>query len=327
MPNDTFRLSMQYGLWMCLIYGVLLSAACNSKMTDKITVPPHVELYPASNNGKWGFYDKDAHLVIPYQFDEVHFYHSGLARVKQDGKYGYIDDKGEMIIKPKYQEASNFHYTYASVKKGNRAFQINRSGKKMGKKFSYSLSTGCITPAVPADVNEYVTFNGEQYALVHEWIQFNEDSTSHEVIKDTTDYVFQSVNAYSRACILLEKDGKFAIYKLRPSRRHVDESDSINCMYVRSGTSINRIDFKYDHVNLNYQRFASGEQKYEVSKCEFKRNGKWGIVDSRGKELVPPSYQYIKVHSWNLALVEYQNAQFGYTNIHTNSEYFKRNVH
>ena len=72
------------------------------KNTDIFT---NLELFAfSSENGKWGFKNKDGVIVLEPNYDmvtELNTY--GFAGIKKDGKWGVINSKGEIIIEPIYE--------------------------------------------------------------------------------------------------------------------------------------------------------------------------------------------------------------------------------
>ena len=49
-------------------------------------------------DGKWGFIDRDGHLVIPTEYDWTGGFSEGLAQVRTGGDAGYIDTSGDLVI-------------------------------------------------------------------------------------------------------------------------------------------------------------------------------------------------------------------------------------
>lgn len=54
-----------------------------------------------------------------------------LLPVKVDGKWGFINDKAEVVIQPVYNHAVDFKGSYAVIKKGNLFGVINKSGNEI----------------------------------------------------------------------------------------------------------------------------------------------------------------------------------------------------
>ncbi|STD13066.1 WG repeat-containing protein [Chryseobacterium carnipullorum] len=90
-------------------------------------------LAPVKKNGKWGFIDYQANLVIPIQYDEVDcFRPSGLCAVTKNGKSGFINKSGAEIIPVIYDEASQeMKDQNVIVKKNNKWAVFDNSGKQL----------------------------------------------------------------------------------------------------------------------------------------------------------------------------------------------------
>jgi len=61
-------------------------------------------LAPYSDEGKWGYIDREGMIIIKPQFDQVLGFSEGLACVKVDNKWGYINRKGLIIIEPQFDD-------------------------------------------------------------------------------------------------------------------------------------------------------------------------------------------------------------------------------
>lgn len=60
---------------------------------------------PILQNGKWGFADSRNVVVIMPVFDEVRFYHMGLAGVRQGTHWGFINKAGQLVIDFRFDDA------------------------------------------------------------------------------------------------------------------------------------------------------------------------------------------------------------------------------
>ncbi len=82
-----------------------------------------------TKNGKWGFKDLTNKEIIPAVYDEVFYFHEGLACFENQGEFGYINTKNEIVIKPKYECAMSFSEGLASVTLDGKCGYIDKSGK------------------------------------------------------------------------------------------------------------------------------------------------------------------------------------------------------
>src|SRR5262249_17761161 len=86
------------------------------------------DLYPAKQDGKWGYIDRAGRIVIPPQFDYAWDFSDGLAPVEVGLKKGYVDKEGRVVIKPRFRNALSFSEGLAAVLADGRWVYIDRSG-------------------------------------------------------------------------------------------------------------------------------------------------------------------------------------------------------
>jgi WG containing repeat len=90
------------------------------------------ELTPATYEGKAGYINKEGKTIIPFEFDEAHYFSEGLAAVKRNNQWGFIDTNGQFVIKPDFNYVSDFSDGVASVHIGSdldyEVAIINQSG-------------------------------------------------------------------------------------------------------------------------------------------------------------------------------------------------------
>lgn len=84
---------------------------------------PENTIFAKSQNGKWGFVDKNGQVVIDYQYDEVTEQNEyGFAGIKLNDKWGIVNKNGKIIVEPTYEinaeETPEFIGTYYRVTYG-----------------------------------------------------------------------------------------------------------------------------------------------------------------------------------------------------------------
>ena len=92
---------------------------------------PENTIFAKSQNGKWGFVDKNGQVVIDYQYDEVTEQNEyGFAGIKLNDKWGIVDKNGKIIVEPTYEinteETPEFIGTYYRVTYGFGEFYYTR---------------------------------------------------------------------------------------------------------------------------------------------------------------------------------------------------------
>lgn len=65
-------------------------------------------LAPYSDDGKWGFIDREGKIMIEPQFEQVAGFSEGLSAVKIDNKWGFIDHEGIFLITPQFDDPPGY---------------------------------------------------------------------------------------------------------------------------------------------------------------------------------------------------------------------------
>lgn len=77
-----------------------------------------------NSNEKWGYYNTQGKIVIPFIYDSAEDFSEGVAVVSKgpydNAKYGYVDKQGKSVIPLSFDYASSFSEGLATVRKGSQ---------------------------------------------------------------------------------------------------------------------------------------------------------------------------------------------------------------
>lgn len=260
-------------------------------------------LAPAKNttNGQYGYVDRKGNWVIqPVYPDASTFADNGLANVQdpKTEKWGYINSKGNWVIRPVYNKAYPFADGLALVLKDWNFYFINSKNQKqfnVSKDYNYDLPQFC---------NGYFVVRTDRGAGYM-------DTKGKLIVNPESSKILRMGPFYSNGSKLVAvaedrygawgyigTDGKWAIH---PSR-DLEGADRFGtnglAPAVNSG-SYGFIDTQYDQ-RATSDRFRIKPQFRNVSPfyeggfaAVQKKNGKWGVINSRGKYVVPAEYDAI----------------------------------
>lgn len=83
-------------------------------------------------DGRWGYMNSDAQVVIAPVYEECRDFSNGYAAVRQNGLWGYIDRSGHMVIPPHFQQVQDFnHDGLAIAMKDGKFGVINVKGTSL----------------------------------------------------------------------------------------------------------------------------------------------------------------------------------------------------
>ena len=268
------------------------------------------EYYPYMEDGRWGYTNDQGEIVIDPQFDSVEFFSQELAVVGQDGKYGYLNRKGEWHLRPRYDKALKFDSRGSIVTKGRRNYDIDTSGKKVkgdATRMNFHCGTGLHREADPL---EYVVEVSGSYEVVFDYLLVTDLESGLE-LTDTTEMSIDTVYGYSRSAIILEKDGKSALYKVLtvPSQVRGESNDAASdSEYLKQ--KHDQFNFVYDEVE--YFGKESSKRYEESTLAKVRIGDKWGVINDRGDIVVPIEYLDVDISDPRVALVRFAHNKQGY---------------
>lgn len=275
-------------------------------------------------NGKYTFIDQTGRELFPPRYDDVRPFSEGLAAVMKRGaydkrkhsfrnKWGFIDKTGREVIPLKYLTVSSFKDGRAQVqgaphfidKRGKKAVppktqqpQENRNAGteylirvKLNGKWGYADFTG--EEVVPVKYDELPpTLSGGLNRMKENGKYGYLDMRGNEVIPAKYDELPPSLNAkFNR----IKRNGKYgyldargnevtpAKYDSAPERLQKQYSDDLPLVRVAAGgkfgylsreTGEEIVPVKYDYA----PEYLVGEKR------KVKRDGKWGYLDTQGRE-------------------------------------------
>lgn len=133
--------------------------------------------------------------------------------------------------------------------------------------------------------------------------------------------IFENENSFK---IINSKLKNNVIYESKKRTRNrfsvkADIDYDLDIIYIE-GTYQDNYDFtNFAIIHKNGKFIVPIDRYYEIGNyheglAEVKKNGRYGLIDINGKEIVSPKYKYIRTFSDGLCLVQSTNGRWGYIN-------------
>jgi len=269
----------------------------------------------AKQDKRVGYIDSTAQFIISPAFEQAHNFERGIARVKIEGKYGLIDRFGKFVLPPRYVHIEAFdEYGLAVVQVSSepaRYSLINRMGQRImtaeyrridrfheglarvqGKQgFGYLNTNGKL--AIPCRFNRASDFH-EGRAIVYQKGRCGYIDLRGEVVipcqfsrcqnfKEGKAVVYEGI----RNAGLVDPYGEFIV---KPSLdrlltfqegRGLMRDDNYRFYYITEQTQL------YDGYYQQASAFQHGVAVVQI-------DGRWGIINQKGIEIIPPKYDHIE---------------------------------
>lgn len=257
-------------------------------------------------NDRYGFVDSTNKEIIPikYQWLDSEF-KSGMAKAKLNGKYGTIDMQGKEVIPTMYDNiesiTKNGEIVSFIVQKDSKYMLIDKSNKSLiDIKSDWIKSESEVFWIVVKSNGKYGAFDywGKKILeLEYDWID-SDLLTRRAFVKKNGKWMLMDTEGNK----LTE-----AIYDEMKDKSSGTFSANGNTGFFAVGKTTNG-KTKYGFIDMNGKEVT--EIKYDFcgdlrdSFAHVVFNGKYGIVDNTGKEIIKPdTYDFMETFSDDLAVV------------------------
>lgn len=226
-------------------------------------------LIPVKTHRGWGYINLKGEIVIPFKYDGALPFREGLAQVCKGGLWGYINLKGEEVTVNKIGEEVLQNREMLTTIFGDAVVKIE--DLVLVKKESKLGYATCNDEMVTPVIYDAVSFFCEGLL----WVKQNDkwgcvDKSSECVIP----FVFDDIYTHQGIVYVNERGDVMPVFD------RYDFSDEI-------------ITYKYNGVNRSDKGFTW-----------LKRDGKWGLVNHKGKIVTPFIYDDVTLFCNGIACVK-----------------------
>ncbi|SFT51634.1 WG containing repeat-containing protein [Lishizhenia tianjinensis] len=297
------------------------------------------DLLPIQIDGKYGYMDSKGSLVVEAQFLSAGFFKEGMAIVEKDGLYGYIDKTGVQVADYVFDDAYDFVNGRAVVEMNGKMGMIDRTGemviptifedlgpfmegmcygKKEGQLYGYYDAFG--STLLDPIYQEAYSFN-DGVAKV------TENGKVGYIYKDGTYYLqprYEDLIWLSDEVLKAKKYGYQKLVDVNYDEVILEPLDEIGVLssnrilFMKNG-KIGYVDARGNMI-IDAQTFDVFDNAQELA--EFRNNyarinqaGKYGMIDSLGKVVIPAVFSYIGDYGKLIAITKGNG--WGYTNLTT----------
>jgi hypothetical protein len=240
---------------------------------------------------RWGFIDKTGKTVIQCQYEKVYSFSSGVAWVKKPGdeKYVLINKKGEQVNSTGWKKVGYFIEGFCAVyDEEDKMGFVNRKGELVipcqytGDSFSEGLA--CVMPYEGVKANYgFIDTTGKVVIP----FQFNQAGTSS--FKNGECRV--QINGVT--CLINSKGE--VIFKPALTKNCMGFSNGLSASYTKYETRSG-----WGYYNRNNEWVITpqydGADDFQGGLAVVEKDGKFGVIDTTGKIIIPIQYASIFGH-------------------------------
>ena len=276
---------------------------------DKIEDFNEFGVAKAYRGGNLGIIDKSGKEIVPCIYTFVSAWDRNLTQISLDGKFGLINHKGVVSLPAQYD--------YIALERLNgwsSTYKIPIIKFKLNEKYGFADSIGTILQHTQYD---YITLESNHYVIVKNGDKF--------ALYDKTNGKEIFPCKYDNISIIGDKEGQSTYFLLMIN----------NYWGVADGKGKMILPLEYDNINILgdiFQVRKEGEkflynsrgkklpiEKHEVVEqlnpyskfLKVRVNGKWGMLDSIGNEIIPYQYDNFKFQQNVSAIIAVKDGKYG----------------
>lgn len=260
---------------------------------------------PYKSDNKWGFLDKKGQIVIPAQYDTVHYFSSGLACVKKNEKWACINVYNQVIVPfREVKQISSFYHDIQYVLLDTReenlpAFAILDTSGKV-------LSPFCYSDIAIRKEGIYLKKEGYWYQWTNQKLVQIEDfietdtmlftsSSSYEIIRTENGLKWTIRNFNEDIFFDTYAQVKLWIDSLKKQKNY--KSKTYNSITYHQGIGIIKVKEKFGCIdsvgNLIVELKYDDINPFEKGYASVRIGNNWGMINVKGKEIIPCRYSYL----------------------------------
>ena len=261
---------------------------------------------------KTGVCKLNGRIIIPVEFDYIRFLDDDLCIVSKDNQQALYHLNGSQLTDLTYMVIGEFRFERSKVRKGDLFGYINKQGALLSEiayEMNYPFSEGF---AVIKKDNQYGLIDTlgnvkiqSQYDFlndVHLGVASFKKAEQWGLVdfhgKELTPAKYQEIKRVYKGVIAAKMADKWAIISPLGEELSAFEFDEVK---IRENSESTVRDFGLKEVDFD-------EGYLLVSK-----DGKWGLVDMKGKVIIPTIYDYIYQFTNGVAIVK-MNEKYGLIN-------------
>ncbi len=275
-----------------------------------------------------GYIAPDGTPLIPFEFSQAFDFKNGIARVVKDGKYGLIDELGNDVLKPKFNHISTFDEAgLAIVRYGNKVTRygvINQKGHLITTQNYRKILPFKEGRALVRHKNGYgfIDRNG-MLIIVGNYSKAASFSEGRAMVQRDNrcgfiDFAGREIIPLTYSKCLDFEDGKAVVYEglkkggvINLSGKEIIEPGINRLLHFKEGRGLVRKNYAYYYIAEDASwrdgYFEKAEQ-YQYGIAAVKKNGKWGIINRNGLNLI--SNKYDEITNFEEGVAKVQLSQF-----------------
>ena len=269
-------------------------------------------LLPFRKNNLFGWMNYNGEIVYPAEYETLGFFKEGLSLASKNGKYGYINKGNQVIIPFIYDSGYDFEQGRAIVEIKDKFGIIDRTGKLL---FDVEFSDiGTFSEGLIYAAKDSLYGYFDKYGVKRFEKQFSEafgfvngkalvETEGKQAVIDTYgEYIFppvyEEIALYNDNLLIFEEEEYYGIVDrkgniiLPAEYDRIGKLDNHKAILVKNDLMGYIDDSAKIVIPVMFELYPNFMERANFSGnyAKVKYKGKFGIIDTKGKWVIPASY-------------------------------------
>lgn len=278
------------------LYGVVNHVDCGFLLPMNIAKVKKVALHIIifQQNNKWGIFNEQGKISANAIYDTLSLKYTDILLFKKDNKYGLINLNGKELTDASFDEIDDFSEGLFKVKQKGKYGYINRFGKFHTKAHFEEASSFKKMQAIVKKDNKYGILDlKNKFTLNNDYsfIGRNKNADYYYVKAKDAGAQKEKFYLYGRDMKKITETSFDTLYA----------SDSISFIRIKNDNKISF--FSLPLKGLSFAGNYEDAMPFKNGFAFIKQNGKWGVVNEKGKEILPAAYDEVDYEWFQKALM------------------------
>ena len=228
-------------------------------------------------NGKFGMVDDGGIEIVSCKYTNAGHFQEGMAMVTLNNKYGYIDESGNEVIPLIYNNVKSFSEGLAAVENENNKWGfINKNGRIIiAPKYDEveKFENGAAKVFIGQKVKKESILVSSRYEYIGKWGLIDKNG------RETVPCKYNEMEDFSEGLASVKNSNE----KWGFINRHGEEV--VACKYDAVENLSNGLAKVFIGKTIVEKTESGGTRSY--------KEGKWGLINETGNEVLPCIYDYI----------------------------------
>lgn len=280
----------------------------------------HAQFFSYYDGSKWGLVNRNNQIIVKPGFDEeINYASNGYAVVKSKGKYGVLDTLGKLLVPCIYNELKFTKRPLTThTEKGWSLVRI-KSGKTYGlndfDEIQFNNTTAVTVVAAKGDKSGLVNIqtgqwvNDKRYSQVMlldkaKRLYIVANDRSQGVItadgKELVPLVYRRIRVEGDSLRAKDNTGRIQSFSIKDLPNYSDPDSDVLSWGEKDGDNdygfgVRDINYVQPQVEVKgYDSMALLEKSDPTLGVKVFKNGRAGVVDVKGKEMIPLVYDDVE---------------------------------